>query len=62
MPFFNAGIQGFRTFLRTWATDRDIGPRRTRTQALGRALAFGVGSVMVPTLALWWQNKDKEWY
>lgn len=50
VPFFNPNIQGVRTAGRAF---RDH-PLRT---TLG-----GIAGFTAPTLALWWLNKDKEWY
>lgn len=49
-PFFNAGIQGGRSFARAM---RDH-PRRS--------VLRGLLLITIPTLLLWWKNKDKEWY
>jgi hypothetical protein len=50
IPFFNASIQGTRTFART--------VRRNPS----RAAAHGFWRVAFPTLALWWAYKDEDWY
>ena len=50
VPFFNAQIQGTRLTLRTF---RDK-PKRT--------VIRGVMGLTSLTLALWWMNKDEEWY
>jgi hypothetical protein len=50
VPFFNANIQGGRTFARTVKEN----PRR--------ALLRGLLLITLPTLYLWWKNKDKDWY
>jgi hypothetical protein len=50
VPFFNATIQGGRSFARAM---RDH-PRRS--------VLRGLLLITLPTLALWWKNKDEEWY
>ena len=48
--FFNATIQGFDKFCRM-AYEK---PKET--------LAFGTAYITLPTIALWYQNHDKDWY
>jgi len=50
VPFFNAQIQGTRLTLRTFKNK----PKRT--------VIRGVMGLTSLTLALWWLNKDEEWY
>ncbi len=50
IPFFNANIQGNRQF---YENMRDR-PRRT--------ILRGLSVFTIPTLILWWINKDEEWY
>lgn len=50
IPFFNASIQGARSFGRTM---------RERPLA---AVLKGVTARTLPALLLWWQNKDEDWY
>lgn len=50
VPFMNANIQGPTQFLRTG--------KRERWGAVMRGVAY----FTIPTLLLWWMNKDKEWY
>ena len=50
IPFFNANIQGQRQFLKAFR-DHPM-----------RSIAYGSTFLLAPTLALWWANKDKEWY
>jgi hypothetical protein len=50
IPFFNANIQGNRQF---YENMRDR-PRRT--------ILRGLTVFTLPTLMLWWVNKDEEWY
>jgi len=50
IPFFNPAIQGVRTFARTLKKH----PRRS----ILRALLL----ITLPTLYLWWKNKDKRFY
>lgn len=52
VPFFNAAIQGPRTVARR------LKDPETRTNTL---LRMGL-SVLVPTLLLWWENKDEDWW
>lgn len=49
IPFFNAGIQGPRAYLRAYARDP---VKFMRRGMMGTGLAIG----------LWWLNKDKEWW
>lgn len=49
-PFFNANVQGNRQF---YENMRDR-PRRT--------ILWGMTWFTIPTLMLWWVNKDEEWY
>jgi hypothetical protein len=50
VPFYNAAVQGLRTFARVYQRD----PKR--------ALLLGLGMLTAPTLLNWWRNKDEEWY
>lgn len=50
IPFFNANIQGNRSMVRSF--------QRSPT---GTVLK-GLTAFALPTLALWWANKDEEWY
>ena len=50
IPFFNAVAQGARTFGRTF-----------QTKPLAASF-WALSTFTVPTLLLWWKNKDKEWY
>lgn len=50
IPFFNANVQGNRQF---YENIRDR-PRRT--------IMWGLTVFTLPTLALWFLNKDEEWY
>lgn len=50
IPFYNAAVQGLRTFARVFQRD----PKR--------AVLLGLGLLTAPTLINWWRNKDKEWY
>jgi hypothetical protein len=50
VPFFNASLQGTRSFL------------RTMRERPGRSVLWGLSALTVPSLLAWWQNKDKEWY
>ncbi len=50
VPFFNAQIQGTRLTLRTFKNK----PKRT--------VIRGVMGLTSLTLALWWMNKDEDWY
>jgi len=49
-PFFNANVQGTRSFVRAF--------QRSPVGATLKA----VTAITLPTLALWWANKDKEWW
>lgn len=50
VPFYNPSIQGTRSFLRAFKENP------------ARATLVGLTAVTVPTLTLWWQNRDKDWY
>lgn len=50
IPFFNATIQGTRSFARTF--------QRQPVAASLKALTYFV----MPSIALWYANKDKKWY
>lgn len=50
IPFLNANIQGNRSFARAF-----------KRNPVGTTLK-GMAALMLPTLLLWWRNKDKEWY
>jgi hypothetical protein len=50
IPFYNPAVQGLRAFARAG-----------RNYPLRTALV-GMAALTAPTLALWWQNKDKDWY
>lgn len=50
MPFFNANVQGTRQFAKNF---------RDRPQ---RTVLYGSIAMLLPTLLLWWKNKDEEWY
>jgi hypothetical protein len=49
VPFFNASVQGARTFARVFKEKPKV--------ATARALAF-----VALGMGLWWKNKDEEWY
>lgn len=50
MPFFNANVQGTRLFA------KQLRDRPARTAL------YGATALLMPTLLLWWKNKDEEWY
>ena len=50
MTFFNASIQGTRSFMRAMKEN----PQKTTMKALA--------SRTLPALTLWWMNKDEGWY
>jgi GGDEF domain-containing protein len=50
VPFFNVAIQGPRRMLEAYKRDR-----------VGFAMK-ALGSITAPTLALWFANKDEDWY
>lgn len=60
VPFYNAAVQGARSFARALKGDRDIG--RAKRHATLRAILNGVALLTLPALANWWRNKDEEWY
>src|SRR3990167_3373969 len=49
-PFWNAGFQVPRAFARAAVRD----PKKF--------ILHGLGALTIPTLLLWWKNKDKDWY
>lgn len=50
IPFYNASVQGTRSFART------IRDNPTR------AVLYGLTTFTLPALLNWWRNKDEEWY
>lgn len=50
VPFFNQAFQSPRAFARAWKRN----PRATALK--------GILGLTIPTLYLWWRNKDEEWY
>ena len=50
IPFYNPSLQGARSFARAFKNNP------------GKATLMGLALFTGPALALWWQNKDKEWY
>lgn len=55
VPYLNAGVQGNRKFFMTLAgKNGDVAQRSAWMRA--------ATSLVVPTIALWWLNKDEEWY
>lgn len=50
VPFYNATIQGHRSFLRALKANP------------AKAIMTGASIAMVPTLLNWWRNKDEDWY
>jgi hypothetical protein len=50
IPFFNANIQGTRLF------------SKNLTQRPARTILYGMIGLLLPTILLWWDNKDEEWY
>jgi hypothetical protein len=55
IPYFNAGLQGNRKFFATLSGSD--GPTAQRN-----AFIRGLGGIAIPTMALWWMNKDEDWY
>jgi len=55
IPYFNAGLQGNRKFFATLG-GKD-GPIAQRN-----AFVRGLVGIALPTAALWWLNKDEDWY
>jgi hypothetical protein len=58
IPFYNATIQGTRSFARA-LRDR---PGRAILYGPGRAILYGLATYTIPALLNWWRNKDEEWY
>lgn len=50
VPFYNATIQGSRSFARVVRENP------------ARAVIFGIATLTLPALLNWWKNKDEEWY
>jgi hypothetical protein len=50
MPFFNASVQGMRLFARALKENPS------------RAAMMGFSVLTIPTLLLWYMNKDEDWY
>lgn len=50
VPFLNPNIQGKRKFYNTWKKD----PKK--------AILIGLVTMTLPSLFLWYKNKDKDWY
>jgi hypothetical protein len=50
IPFFNPAVQGLRSFARAFKNNP------TKATLTGAAL------FTAPALAMWWMNKDKDWY
>jgi hypothetical protein len=50
IPFFNASVQGSRSFIRSLKTN----PTRT--------VLTGLMTLTLPTILLWWKYKDEEWW
>ena len=55
IPFFNARIQGASKFFRV------LGGSDGRSAQM-RALGFGFAYITMPSLLLWYLNKDEKWY
>lgn len=60
-PFFNPRIQGASKFYRTFIGDPIKGGKIARSRAIA-ATAKGVAWITAPSVALWFINKDEEWY
>lgn len=60
VPFFNANLQGSRSFLKKLrqAATGEGGGRGWGWYAILRAVV----AFTLPTLYLWWKNKDEDWY
>ena len=54
IPFFNARVQGATKFYRAFLKD----PKKAGLEASLRAFTW----VTVPSMLLWWINRDEEWY
>jgi hypothetical protein len=55
IPYFNAGLQGNRKFFNTLSGGD--GPIAQRN-----AFVRGLAGITVPTMVLWWLNRDEEWH
>ena len=59
VPFYNATIQGTRSFARAFNSDQAVADK---PYAAARMVLYGLAMFTVPTLWNWWHNKDKPWY
>jgi diguanylate cyclase (GGDEF)-like protein len=50
VPFFNASVQGTRSFARAFQRNP------------ARAVVLGLTTITLPTLLSWYRNKDEDWY
>lgn len=62
VPYFSASLAGQRKLWRQigWGGDGKTDIDRARIQRA--ALANGIANITVPTMILWWMNKDEDWY
>ncbi len=61
IPYFNPGLQGQRKTWRALA-GREGATDAERARLQRAAFANGIVSITVPSLFLWWMNKDEDWY
>lgn len=54
IPFFNARLQSTSKFFRTF--------RGSPIRASAAATAKAVSTITIPSVMLWWMNKDEDWY
>lgn len=59
VPFYNAAVQGTRSFGRAFRSDQDV---KRRSAAMLKAVLNGAMLLTLPALFNWWRNKDEEWY
>lgn len=62
LPYFNAGIQGKRKFYGQLVAGGDAKGDVNKARVQRAAMLNGLANITAPTLALWFMNKDEEWY
>ena len=62
IPYFNAGIQGKRKFYGQLFAGGDAKGDVAKARVQRAAFLNGIANITMPSLALWFINKDEEWY
>ncbi len=62
IPYFNAGLVGKRKFYGQLLYGGDVKGDVAKARVQRAALLNGLANITAPTLALWFMNKDEEWY